>query len=382
MELFTNSRATCFRRCQQEHQFAYEDQYRPRVKSRPLSFGKTLHAGIEEWRLAVKEGKGVDESLAVALAGIIATVAGLGPDADFDEFEAVKCDELMRGYHARWWHHDISELTYLAVEPKFEAPMINPETGYPSRTWILAGAIDGIAEIDTRAWNVETKTTSSDISPGSDYWQRLRIDGQVSQYYAGATALGHEIWGCIYDVIKKPTLKPLKATPEENRKFTKGKGCKECGGSAGGKKGVVRGSGKQCEEGDVNGETCFECGGSGWKEAPRLHANMRDRDETPDEYRARLRASILEDPNAYYARGEVVRLEDDLQRYQLDTWRTGKMIRDVQLNGSPSRNPDACVRYGRFCSYWDVCTGVADINDPSRFTKTGKHPELEDKETK
>jgi hypothetical protein len=37
---------------------------------------------------------------------------------------------------------------------------------------------------------VEHKTSSEDVTPGSFYWSRLRMDGQVSVYFDGARALG------------------------------------------------------------------------------------------------------------------------------------------------------------------------------------------------
>ena len=37
--------------------------------------------------------------------------------------------------------------------------------------------------------------------------------------FDGAAALGHDVAGCLYDVICKPGLRPLKATPVEARKL-------------------------------------------------------------------------------------------------------------------------------------------------------------------
>ena len=53
---------------------------------------------------------------------------------------------------------------------------------------------------------VEHKTNLPRTSgPGSDYWKKLPIDGQVSGYYVGASTLGYEVDVCLYDVIRKPT---------------------------------------------------------------------------------------------------------------------------------------------------------------------------------
>jgi hypothetical protein len=90
---------------------------------------------------------------------------------------------------------------------------------------------------------LEHKTSSADTSPGSVYWERLALDSQVSIYVDGATMLGHEIAGCIYDVLKRPEHEQKLATPVESRRYTQGKGCAKCGGSAGGKKGIIKGAG-------------------------------------------------------------------------------------------------------------------------------------------
>ncbi len=68
---------------------------------------------------------------------------------------------------------------------------------------------------------VEHKTTSEDIEITSDYWLKLMLDGQISQYYLGAKALGYEVTECLYDVIRKPSMRPYSATPEESRKYKK-----------------------------------------------------------------------------------------------------------------------------------------------------------------
>jgi hypothetical protein len=47
------------------------------------------------------------------------------------------------------------------------------------------------------------------------------MDGQVSTYFDGAASLGLDVAGCIYDVIGKPGIRPLQATPVEARKYTK-----------------------------------------------------------------------------------------------------------------------------------------------------------------
>lgn len=175
---------------------------------------------------------------------------------------------------------------------------------------------------------VEHKTTSSDITPGSTYWRKLTLDTQVSQYL-GAT---EGVEGMLYDVIRKPSLRPFKATPLEAQKRTK---------------------------------------------AGTLYATQRETDETPEEYAVRLRADISEGPNKYYARGIIVRLPSERIEAARDTWLVAGSIRESMRLDAWPRNPGSCDAYGRTCDYWAVCAGETTIQDDTRFrTAETPHEEL------
>jgi hypothetical protein len=183
---------------------------------------------------------------------------------------------------------------------------------------------------------VEHKSSSEDIGPGSDYWRRLVLDGQISTYLVGAQSLGHQPVDVLYDVVKRPAMRPLKATPEESRKYTK----------------------------------------QGF-----LYANQRETDETPEEYRIRLLEDIAGNPDKYYQRGTVVRLEHEVIAAAKDTWNLARWIREVQLESREDpdawpRNPDACQKFGQNCEFWSVCLGEASLTDNTRFRRV-EHPHEE-----
>jgi hypothetical protein len=69
------------------------------------------------------------------------------------------------------------------------------------------GIIDCIVEMDGKLYIEEYKTTSSDVSPGSEYWDILTIDTQCVGYVALLKAMGYDIHGIIYDVWRKPALR-------------------------------------------------------------------------------------------------------------------------------------------------------------------------------
>lgn len=381
MQLLTSSRMRAFRTCKRLHYYKYELKRRPRRESAALSLGSIVHAGLEQWYLAKRETRARRQCYDLMRGATQAAIAALDDETELDEFGLQKALEMLRGYHVRWsdWADGIDVLD---VEPEFTAHLINPATGRASRTWLLAGKLDLVFAMNGRPWFMEHKTTTSDLEQGGTYWLRLRMDGQVSGYFAGMRALGYDDpAGCLYDVLKKPLARPLLATPEQSLRYTKGKGCKTCGGSAGGKGGVQQGAGRiLVEESSNSYARCIACQGTGWAEEPRLCAGQRTEDETPAEYGERIRDAIVSAPDQWYAHAEVQRLDHELKEFQADAWVTAKAIRDAQLTGGHARNPDACYMYNRFCEYWDVCTGCADIDDDTRFCHSRRvHPELSEK---
>lgn len=315
--LVTVSQLKTFRACPRLNLYQYVEGFRPVAEEAAPRFGQVMHHALEAWWLAPVN------RLEHALAAIAA-------EPELDAYERIRAEIVMRGYDARWGAEPI---TVLAVEQEFEAAIVNPSTGKESRTFVQGGKIDAVARLaDGRTVIVEHKTSSEDISPGSEYWRRLSIDAQVSTYYAGARSLGYDVEGCLYDVIGRPAHRPLAATPVESRKYTK--------------------------EG-------------------RLYANQRDRDETPEEFGLRLAEAIAENPERYYARGPVVRLAEDEIEAAADTWQTTRALREAELADRWPRNPDACSRYGRTCAFFDVCTRSASLEDGTRFRKAERpHEEL------
>lgn len=325
MQLLTNSRLRAFRRCARLHHYSYDLGIRAVVAHENLSFGTLVHAALEAWWLASAESP--EDRLNAALLPL---------EKEPDAFTRARARVMIYGYHERWI--DETQWETVAVEREFQVPLVNPETGAESRTFILAGKMDLILR-DRNTGEIlvgEHKTSAEDVSPGSDYWARLRMDSQVSIYVAAA-AVSDDVSGCLYDVLGKPGQKPLQATPEADRKYTK----------------------------PTKAEP-----------VPRLYANQRDADETVEEYESRMLDHVASHPERYYARALVVRLESELQAAASDTWHAARMIREAQLADRHPRNPDACHMRGSTCIFFGVCTGVETLED-ARFTRVENvHAEL------
>ena len=328
--LLTASRVKTFATCARLHHYRYEEGLAP-VGPEPgaLAFGTAIHAGLETWWRTIGEGFPGDAFAAAAERALVS----LGDTAD--DFDAARLVAMLAAYDVRWQRWACST-EVIAVEAEFRAPLRDPVTGKPAKTWRLAGKIDALVRLaDGRVAIVEHKTRSGTAAAGSDYRAALTLDAQVSTYFDGAEALGHPADLCLYDVLVKPTQKPLTATPVEARKYTR--------------------------EG-------------------KLYANQREADETADEYRERLIGVISDDPDRYLVHAEIVRLDTERAAHARDLWETVYSIEHartrVRAGALPPRNAGACFAHGAPCAFLDLCAGRASADDPHRYRRLPIHREL------
>lgn len=403
MELLTISRSKSARRCWRHHYHAYEIGRVPITTSEALFFGTLFHVGLEQWWLGwqswrmIEQGDEIpdrhsfeseDEILDHAIISMQLKFAA-SENADANQFDLIKAEELMRGYHYRWLD-DMDAIEIIAVESQFEMPLINPLTGRASKTFRIGGKIDVRIRMMVRGemlgLTIEHKTSTEDITPGATYWTRLRMDGQVSQYTDGARSLGDgDVSGCLYDVAKRPTKKPKLATHADDLRWIEPKSCGDCREKAQDAHRLAYDQlGDQNEKfkrllvKDIpTTEGCVNC------TPRRLHSGMRIADETLDEFRLRIRNDIADNPDTYYQRADVVRLDEELDEFRFDNWEFAHTLRERQLAGKTlgqmawPRNPDACFKWSRACEYYAVCTGSCSIDDDHQFRdKAGQHEEL------
>lgn len=323
LRVLTNSADSAYRACPRLYRLRYVDGWEStRDDAAARRFGTLTHRGLEALWLALGAGADTDGQMEAALRAI---------EAEADPYDRARAAALLTGYALRWCtpRYDV-----IGVEVEFTAPILNPETGAASRTFVRRGKIDAIVRDreDGRKLILEHKTSSEDIEAGSDYWRRLRLDSQVSTYYRGAAALGHDVFGCVYDVLRRPAQRPLKATPTEARKYTKD---------------------------------------------GALYKTQRDAEEGPTEYQMRIQAEIAENPARYFQRGEIVRLDAEMQDHDFDTWQRAAMIRESHAADRWPRNPNSCVRYGSKCEFLEVCCGEISLDDATRFRRLeNTNPEL------
>jgi hypothetical protein len=284
VNLLTTSRLRLHRACPRQHWYRYEMGRVPVApESHALAFGTAIHAALEAWwkTWQTLDGIGALEAARDALP------------VDTDPYAAATAHALVIAYHARWarWAAGVE---VLGVEQAFAAPLLCPTTGRAARTWQIAGKLDGLLRLaDGRVAILEHKTTSSDARSGSDYRRRLTLDPQVGTYFEGCEALGTPAEVCVWDVLQKPAIRPLRATGEIKLK----------------KDGQPR-------------------------------AGQRLTDETPEEYQERLITALGETgPEGALAHVEVHRLAPSVRR---TAGRSGTRSARSRLRARPSHARGTC----------------------------------------
>jgi hypothetical protein len=312
MQTLTHSRLACFRSCPRKHQIRYEYGIRTEETGFALRVGSGFHAALE----AADLGSDVNAAMDSAVT---------------DPYDQALVAAMFDAHQRRYANQPME---VVASEQTFDLPLVNPRTGAPSTVWRFAGKTDRIVRLpDGRIALMEYKTTVRDFAPGADYWLALHMDQQISLYVIAARALGFDVQTILYDVTRRPLLRPLKATPAESRKYTKD---------------------------------------------GRLYAAQRDVDESPEEYAERVAYDIADRPDYYFARIEIARLDQDLEECASELWQQQIAIRAAQKSGSWYRNPGACFEYNGGCEYLPICLSQ-DLGGsvPGGFVRLGDvHPEL------
>ena len=331
-ELLTASRQQTLLGCPRKHYWRYERKLVALRDSAPLRFGSAFHRALES------RFNGADYAQAFE--------AALGSSSEIDEFEAATLSALLAAYYDKWGEKE-ELLTDITPEVSFRHPIER------SLTFDAGGKVDGVGHTsDGRVAIVEHKTAGEDIGFDSDYWQRLLFNPQLCQYVDGVRRLYPDVDLIIYDVIRKPTIRPLASVPtlDEN-----------------GLKQVV----------DANGQRVLKKDGSPKQTADKEKGEtILSAPETPDRYRDRLYLDATFRPDYYFARREVPVLQDNIDAFLEQRLVLGKMILAYRNNEKRASNPAEawprnCNGFAcRNCEYASFCLQNAhpdENNVPAGF---------------
>lgn len=305
--------------CKRRFKHKYVDLVRVATKGRALNVGIVFHAGGERFSLGDKLNTILQSMQAETskAADFWATPEG--------QIEWYRVRAMMRAYYHRW-DSDRKNWEVLAVEREFIVEL--PGGLKVGGKWDLV-----IRHIPTNQIIVIDHKTSSDeiASVGADYWQRLTIDKQVTIYAYAAEKIFGESIDVIWDVVKKPTGKPIMKTRVAKRKA----------------------------------ETQME-----------FEARKAEVMESLDEFEERLFQKMIAEPDTWLVRHQIHRTNEQQQQVISDIEEACQEI--ATYSGTYPRNSGACqAKYGT-CAYLGVCTGLETL-DSERFEQLETaHPELPD----
>ena len=253
----------------------------------------------------------------------------------------------------------------IATEVPFKLPFIAPD-GKPIMDAILIGKLD---RINGDAKLVESKSTASDLSGDSQFWDSLQLDTQTLLYLSTIQRLQKEgklstygikptdklINETIYDVWRKPGIKAKNLTQAASKKFA------ATGEYMGKKFGVVLAPEEQGGNFYVN-EVPAEV-------TPGAKEGTFAIRETPGMFGARLADDIVKDPDKYFVRKPVPRTNSDILAFDLELYRIYKTIKAMVKDDLWYRNEHQCRQMGK-CDYINECYNQRRLtrdNSPDEF---------------
>lgn len=238
---------------------------------------------------------------------------------------------LLRGYVRRWADQQIE---VLEIETLTTSDLYNPATQAKSRSFTVASKKDILFVDEGRLWLMDHKTTSMDIEdPNCVYRRQLIVEGQHLHYALLEHLNGRRVDGAVWDVMRKPGISPRNITKAEQAQ--------------------IAGTGT-------------------WFGDP---AEASDR-ETPEMYEARVAHECTSNPDRYFQRWRVARLDQALIEYAGELWQHSQDLLWARRQGSYPRNSGACMEYNRACRFLGICSGYDEPDSQNWQRAAWVHPEL------
>ena len=318
IQKLTTSQVKCFKTCRKRYFLEYVENLKPVETPKALEIGTLYHRGIE---ILLKTGS-MDRAIAEMHKEI-----RYDQDPYQDEITYFIVKQMIIAFVrcSGYQHWQI-----VSVERPFEV-----STGYAKR---LMGKIDGIIKKtdgdNQGCYLLEHKTTSQWGVDGSTYLHNLLWDEQSTNYlYAHAKMLedgsitGEAVKGVFYCIVEKPTIKPYKATPLDQRKYTKD---------------------------------------------GRLYAHQHEQDENPADFECRLAEWYQAERRVHTT--FVYRTPEDIAEHIRDYNLTLRDIAACERDETFYRNPEACKILP--CPYRPKCLDNVPDTDCLFVKKQARNEEL------
>ncbi len=309
----TYSMWSLFRNCRKAVEWRFIEQLLPLLRDHNLHFGSLIHDCLELWH--------GERNLAKVLDRIDRLCPSRAQDEDQkrDWFNAAA---MMTAYAE---HYPTEEFEIVALEKTFQGPIVNPATGAASRSFLLAGKIDGIVRIGGDYFVLEHKTASQ---LDADYLEKLWTDFQITLYahYIEQT-LGIPITGILYNILVKARLQ--------------------------------QGKGETVEEFELRRAELLAKSKSGKTTAKRKLP------ETDEEFQQRLAEKYAESTMFHREMLYLSRDRFDILRSEL--WELTQAFLDARRRGVFYQNTAFCFNYQRPCAYFALCRSNGNPNVIDNF---------------
>lgn len=321
----TYSMWSLFRNCRKACEYRYILGLVPNEKDSNLSFGRLIHECLQRWH----KNRDLDEVLE-----FIDIACGNRTSDDSVRKDWHLARAMMTGYATRY---QTEEFSVVELEKTFEGPIINPSTGSASRSFVLAGKVDGIVRIGDEHFVLEHKTAST---IDADYLERLWTDFQISIYsHYVEQVLGIQITGVIYNVLVKARLQQSAGETEEEYEARRA--------------GLLAKS--------KTGKTTAK----------------RRMPESDEEFQARLVEKYME-PQMFH-REMLYLSRDRFDILRAELWELTQAFLDARRRNVFYQNTAFCFHHHKPCAYFPICRSNGNPNVIDNFyTIAAPHEELRD----
>ncbi len=319
----TYSMWSLFRNCRKAAHWRYVLELVPLEKDRNLSFGSLIHTCLETWHGA--------RDLAAALEHVDRACVNRAQDEDQRRVWHL-ATALMKGYAARY---ATEEFEVVALEKAFEGEIINPETSAASRSFTLAGKVDGIVRVGDEHFLLEHKTAAT---VDASYLERLWTDFQVTLYaHYVEQALGIRISGVLYNLLVKARLQ--------------------------------QSAGETEVEFEARRAELIAKSKTGKSSAKRRLP------ETDEEFQARLAAKYAE--LGMFHREMLYISREQFTTLRAELWELTQAFLDARRRDVWYQNTSFCFQYGKPCPYFALCRSGGSPNVRDNFYQhVAPHEEL------
>lgn len=255
---------------------------------------------------------------------------------------AATAKALLAGYDGRW-RHTHQEMVLEQVEAEFVGPLASVDPPVQSESWQIGGRLDKIVRDAHGTCLYDHKTTSQTIEdPNGLFWRGLQTDSQHQHYELLAWLNGIKFDRIVWDVVRKPTIRPRRLTKAETDALA--------------------------SSGQWHGAAISRDG---------LEETIQHGRESVELFGARLTAEVLNNPARYFARRTVVRSRPELAEYANELFQIGQSMDQARRESSHYRNAAACFQYGTPCEYLEICSGHDREDSQNWQRSTAIHRELD-----